>query len=108
MESLWQSLTVTSLDYYEESPWFPNPFICARNIAITGTREAFLRLPWNGVGQWVNETADWMSQSNFRDPSLIYVPLLMAFFLTLIRFVLNWLVFKVLIHPPPPDPNQYC
>lgn len=96
MASLWQSLVASgSSDYYDESPWFPNPFICARNIAISGSKEVFQRLPWNGVGQWLNETLDWLSQSNFSDPSIIYVPLILAIMLTLFRFVLNRLVFKV-------------
>lgn len=82
-------------DYFEESPLFPNPIICVRDIAITGTREIIDRLPWNGVGAWLNGTWYWLSRAKYDDPSAILLPVMLAIGLTLFRIFLNWILFKV-------------
>ncbi len=66
-----------------------------RDIAITGTRETIDRLPWNGIGEWLDGTWHWMSRAHYDDPSAIIVPVLMAVFLTLLRLFLTWTVFNV-------------
>ena len=94
MASLWQSF-LDSPDYSKESPVFPNPFICVRDLAISGTREALGRLPWNGVQEWLDGSWYWISRSNYNDPAVIYLPLLIAVGLTFLRLFLNWILFKV-------------
>lgn len=94
MASLWQSF-VDSPDYSKESPLFPNPFICVRDLVVTGTREAVNRLPWNGVQEWLNGSWYWISRSNYNDPAVVYLPLLIAVGLTFLRLFLDWLIFKV-------------
>ena len=82
-------------DYLERSPWFPNPLICFRDMAITGTRETIERLPWDGIGQWLNGTWYWMSRAHYDDPAVIILPILLAVFLTLLRLFITWTVFNV-------------
>ena len=94
MVSLWRRF-MEAPDYFQASPWFPNPFICARDMAITGTRETIDRLPWNGIGEWLNGTWYWLSLANYKDPAVIIVPLLIAVGLTLLRIFLNWAIFRV-------------
>ena len=93
--ALWQSF-LDAPDYFEESPWFPNPLICLRDMAITGTREAISRIPWDGLGPWLNGTWYWMSRAKYNDPSLIVLPLLLAIGMTLLRVFLNKVLFQVL------------
>lgn len=92
-------------DYFEESPWFPNPLICARDMAITGTREGIHRLPWDGIGAWLNGTWHWLSRAKYNDPTVILVPLLLAIAMTLLRIFLNWSIFRV---NPTPSPTPLC
>ena len=94
MAALWQSF-MDAPDYYEESPAFPNPAICIRDMVVTGSREVVRRLPWNGVGVWLNETWYWISQAQYNDPSAIMMPVLIAILITLFRMTLNWAVFYV-------------
>lgn len=94
MASLWQSF-MDSPDYSKESPMFPNPFTCVRDLAISGTREALERLPWNGVQEWLNGSWYWISRSNYNDPAVVYLPLSIAVGFTFLRFFLDWLIFKV-------------
>ena len=94
MASLWQSF-MDAPDYFEESPWFPNPVICIRDLIRTGTSETIARLPWNGIGVWLSETWGWISASNYTDPRPILLPLLLAVLFTLLRIFLNWILFKV-------------
>ena len=98
--------------YIEYSPTFPNPLICIRDMLITGVRETIDRLPWNGVGQWLEETWDWMSLTLCLSWDVLVVPLLLAVLFTLLRVTLNhailyvssgrsvWLVFILeVLHP---------
>ena len=94
MEGLWQSF-MNAPDYYEESPVFPNPAICIRDMVLTGSREVLHRLPWNGIGVWLNETWYWMSQAQYNDPSAIVMPVVIAIVITLFRMSLNWALFYV-------------
>ncbi len=82
-------------DYFVLSPWFPNPLIFIRDMAITGTNEFIERLPWNGIGEWCGGTWYWWSRIPYKDPTLIVLPVLLAVSLTLLRLFLNWMVFKV-------------
>ena len=94
MASLWKSF-MDAPDYFESSPWFPNPLICARDMAITGTKETINRMPLNGIGDWLNGTWYWLSRAQYNDPSAIVLPVLLAVLLTLLRIFLNWILFKV-------------
>lgn len=94
MASLWSDFLDVP-DYLEGSPWFPNPLICVRDMAITGTRETIHRLPWNGIGEWLNGIWYWMSRAHYDDPSAIILPVLLAVLLTLLRLFLTWKVFNV-------------
>lgn len=82
-------------DYLDGSPWFPNPIICVRDMAITGTRETIDRLPLNGLGAWLNGTWYWMSRIHYNDPAAVLLPILLATGMTILRVFLNWIVFKV-------------
>lgn len=95
MEELWDSF-LAAPDYSEGSPWFPNPVICLRDMAITGTKETVSRLPLNGLGAWLNGTWYWLSRAKYNDPGAIVVPIVLATILTLFRVFLNWTLFKVL------------
>ena len=81
--------------YVEHSPWFPNPAICIRDMALTGTKETVQRLPLKGLGLWLNETWYWVSRAQYNDPSAILMPLLLALLLTILRWSLNAIVFRV-------------
>ena len=108
MASLWQDF-IDAPDYYEESPWFPNPFVCIRDIAISGTKETIHRLPWNGMEQWLNSTGYWLSRSwHHNDVSAVIVPLLIAVVMTLVRIVLNWSLFKVIVLPDSYPSRMMC
>lgn len=64
-------------------------------MMMTGSREVALRLPWNGMGPWLNETWYWMSCIQYNDPAAILTPVLIAILITLVRVMLNWALFKV-------------
>lgn len=98
MAALWGSF-LDAPGYLERSPMFPNPAICARDMAITGTRELIDRMPLNGVGAWLNGTWYWLSRMEYNDPSAILVPLLIATVMTIFRMFLNWAIFKVQRQP---------
>ena len=92
---LWQSF-LDYPGYYNYSPWFPNPVICGRDMAISGYTETVARLPWQGLGVWLDQTIDWARRSvKFDLYSCVLLPLLFAILLTVLRIVLNWLLFKV-------------
>ncbi len=83
--------------YFELSPWFPNPLICMWDMAVTGTREFFGRLPFNaGIEEWISDTWYWISRNHYKDPSLIVLPVLLAVSLTFLRLLLSKMIFKVL------------
>lgn len=82
-------------DYFTESPWLPNPFVCLRDMVITGTKEIISRLPWNGMGIWMMETWNWMAISHYDDISLFTLPVILALILTLLRIFLNHVLYKV-------------
>ncbi len=94
MASLWQDF-MSSPDYLMESPLFPNPFICIRDLVSGGSREVYGRLPWGGMGLWVNQSMRWIVKSHYDDPTLYILPFIIAILLTLLRLLLNWLIFKV-------------
>ena len=83
--------------YFNHSPWFPNPLICGRDMATAGYKEIMERLPWNGLGVWLQETATWVERSVFFDMYCILIPLLIATLLTILRMTLNWALFNVRI-----------
>ena len=85
-------------DYYEVSPWFPDPFICLRDMFRTGTKEVLLRLSWDGVGNYINETWRFiLSHGQYNDLLGLLLPVMLAVLLTLLRFFLNWQLLKVSI-----------
>lgn len=94
MALLWNSF-MSAPDYFEISPWFPNPAICVRDMVITGAREVIDRMPWDGPAQWINATQYWVSRIKFNDPACILLPLLLAVILTLLRLFLTWAVYRV-------------
>ena len=94
MAALWQSF-LEAPDYYDYSPWFPNPAICVRDIAGSLVTEVNARLPWNGVGTWMEETWNWISQCHYADTNLMVQPICIAVTLTLLRFFLNWILMNV-------------
>ena len=82
-------------DYYEYSPWFPNPLIVVRDIVRTGSSEVYSRLPWNGIGVWLKETWDLMHTTIVLDWNVLLFPLLIAIALTLARVAANHFLLKV-------------
>jgi hypothetical protein len=94
MAALWDSF-LEAPDYINGSPWFPNPAVCIRDMAITGTRETMNRLPWNGLGAWLNETWYWVSRASYNDPAAVLMPVLLATVMTVLRVFLNWALFRV-------------
>lgn len=94
MAALWESF-MNAPGYCENSPWFPNPAICVRDMAITGAKEFVERMPWNGLEVWLNETWYWVSRVQYNDPAVIILPILLATLMTLFRLFLNWALFKV-------------
>lgn len=82
-------------DYFEYSPWFPNPLIVVRDMVRTGSSEVYARLPWNGMGVWLKESWGWMYTSLFLDWNVLLIPLLIAILLTLARVLTNFLLLKV-------------
>ena len=94
MAALWESF-LESPDYSDRSPWFPNPLICVRDMAITGTKETVERLPWDGLGAWANATWYWLSRAKYNDPGAILMPIMLAAMMTILRVFLNWALFKV-------------
>lgn len=88
--SLW-----SSDDYIEYSPLFPNPVTCVKDMAITGMKELYQRLPWNGLGAWLTETKDWIILSANIDTGVIFFPILFAVLITILREILNKALFKV-------------
>ena len=91
----WLQSFLDAPDYLEGSPWFPNPLICVRDMAITGSKETFNRLPWEGLGVWLNSTWYWISRAKYNDPSAILLPIVLAIGMTILRIFLNWSLFKV-------------
>eukprot|EP00731_Ephydatia_muelleri_P017773 Em0010g871a len=83
--------------YYNYSPVFPNPFVCLKELVGYGATELHARLPWNGLGVWLEETWHSMSVCVHMDWYIILLPLLFFAGITGARFVLN----KVLIRKIP-------
>lgn len=100
MASMWQSF-LDAPDYLERSPWFPNPLICVRDMAITGSKETINRLPWEGLGVWLNGTWYWISRAQYNDPSVFLLPIVLAIGMTILRIFLNWSLFRVRHYLPP-------
>ncbi len=96
MAQLWQDF-MDAPGYFNHSPWFPNPFIAGRDMAIYGYAETVNRLPWRGVGVWLQETQEWVDKSVVFDLSCITMPLFVAVLLTMLRLFLTWALYKVSI-----------
>ena len=64
-------------------------------MITAGYKEIMERLPWNGLGVWLQETATWAERSVFFDMYCVLVPLLIAVLLTILRITLNWALFNV-------------
>lgn len=92
MEQL-QSWFQDTPDYVEYSPIFPNPVICMRDMIKIVFIESHRHLPVSGMRVWLQETADWMRLSTFFDWGIILYSLILAVCLTLLRIVLNRLLF---------------
>ena len=80
--------------YYNYSPVFPNPLLCLQDFVTYGATEFNTRLPWNGLGVWMAETAHWIRITFCLDWAIVLVPLLFFVGITAARVVLN----KLLIH----------
>jgi len=93
-------------DYFEYSPWFPNPLIVVRDMVRTGSSEVYARLPWNGMGVWLKESWGWMYTSLFLDWNVLLIPLLIAISLTLARVLTNFLLLKVEYWSRPQTPTM--
>ena len=93
---MWKTF-VDAPGYIEYSPWFPNPFICLRDMIHSGETEIYHRaMPWNGVGTWMKETWERVYATWFWDTtSLLIYPLILAFLFTVLRVVMDKMVFKV-------------
>ena len=65
-------------------------------MAITFAEELYLRLPWKGFGVWLTETKDSVIASANVDAGVFVYPLLFAVFFTILRILLNWVIFKVM------------
>jgi len=65
------------------------------NLSIIGYRETVDRLPWNGIGVWLQETSHWAHKSIYFDINCILMPLLIAVGLTILRITLNKILFNV-------------
>lgn len=85
----------SSSDYVEVSPLFPNPIKCVKDMASTGWEELHLRLPWNGLGVWLEETKHWIIASANIDAGVLFYPIVFAVLFTILRVVMNWALFKV-------------
>lgn len=94
---LWQDF-MEAPTYFNHSPWFPNPLVCARDMAIFGFKEVNERLPWNGMGVWLEETVVWVDKSVNFDMYCVLVPLLIAMLLTILRMTLNGVLFNVSVY----------
>ena len=94
MAQLWQDF-LDAPGYLNHSPWFPNPLIAGRDMAISGYTETMNRLPWRGLGVWLDETVEWVDRSVVFELSCITMPLFIAVFLTMLRLFLNWALFTV-------------
>ncbi len=83
--------------YFYYSPLFPNPVICLRDIAFTGSKQVYTRLlPWNGVSAWVKETnADILTLLEHVDVDFLLLSAIVGVFLTLLRILLDKVVFQV-------------
>ena len=53
------------------------------------------RLPWNGVETWLKETWDWLYLSWYMDWGLVLLCVATAIVMTIIRMVLNSVLFTV-------------
>lgn len=81
--------------YFNHSPWFPNPVICARDMVRVGIPEVIDRLPWNGLGVWMEETRKMILWTVYIDKLCIILPLVIAVFLTCLRKVLDSYLYEV-------------
>lgn len=81
--------------YYNYSPVFPNPFVCLKELVGYGATELHARLPWNGLGVWLEETWHSMSVCVHMDWYIILLPLLFFAGITGARFVLNKVLIRV-------------
>lgn len=81
--------------YYNYSPVFPNPLLCLADFATYGATELNARLPWNGLGVWLAETAHWMRITFCLDWEIVLLPLIFFAGITVARVILNKLLFHV-------------
>lgn len=81
--------------YFNDSPLFPNPLVCAKDIVEYGFHEINVRLPWNGIGPWVQETLDWIQLSIRPDLNVLIWPMVICLVFTVVRVFLNRVLFTV-------------
>ena len=79
--------------YFNDSPLFPNPLVCAKDIVEYGFHEINVRLPWNGIGPWVQETLDWIQLSIRPDLNVLIWPMVICLVFTVVRVFLNRVLF---------------
>lgn len=63
-------------------------------MAIAGYKETMDRLPWQGLGVWLDQTVEWVHKSVTFDMYCLLVPLMIAILLTILRISLNWALFN--------------
>ena len=81
--------------YANFSPLFPNPLVCAKDYVVYGFNEINVKLPWNGIGPWWQETLDWMQIAIRPDLNVIIWPMIICVLLTVLRIFLNRILFRV-------------
>ena len=94
MAQVWRAF-IESPGYYNHSPWFPNPLICMRDMAARATVELVDRLPWNGVGVWLEESRQVVETTAFLDSYFIPLAITLAFLFTVVRALLDSALLKV-------------
>lgn len=93
MSELW-SWFVTAPDYFNHSPYFPNPVVCMRDMAKMGVTQGYSRFFQTPPRVFVQETLDWIRLSVYLDWQILLLPFAVAVALTVLRVVLNFLLFR--------------
>jgi len=83
--------------YFYHSPLFPNPVVCLRDIAVTGSKQVYVHLlPWNGTCEWISETSgEIVGLLGFVDGGALLLTAILGVVLTLLRIILDKVFFKV-------------
>lgn len=81
-------------DYLERSPLFPNPLVCAKDMAQTAAYEVVERLPWNGVEVWLKDTWDMLYTTWYMDWGLLVLAVSAAIIMTIVRAILNFVLLN--------------